>query len=85
MEQDLTDLEIAKICSYMRIIDLMQKNRENLTKNPKLKEEYEKLCLQVNTIMESLSDTQRDKLLDVHKTEAEKIAKKLEDKFRSKK
>ncbi len=76
MERELTDHEIAELCSFMRVIDLMKKNQNILDEKPELQEMIDKLCSSVNFIMEQLSEEQRDEVLEIHKEQLEEIAKK---------
>ena len=80
MEEELTDQTIAELCSFMRVIDLMKKNQDKVDENPELKETVEKLCTNVNLIMEQLTEEQSDKVLEIHKVQSERIARRLKKK-----
>ena len=67
--EELTDDLINELCSYLRVIDLMQKNPEIVNSNAELKKEYEAVCKTTNDIMEALSDEQRDKVLETHRSQ----------------
>jgi hypothetical protein len=67
MEQGLTDDEISKICMMMRIIDLFHKNLKNIEKLPEMKKGYKNLSSELNEIMRNLTNSQRDKVLEIHK------------------
>lgn len=75
IEQKLTNEQISQLCMFMRVIDVLQKNRNIWNENPQMKEAYDKHCYHVNSIMEMLSEEQRNKVLKEHKLQAQKIAK----------
>ena len=60
----------------MRVIDLMKKNQQILDENSEFKSNYDILCENVNQIMECISDKQRDEILEIHRLQLLKIAKK---------
>jgi hypothetical protein len=66
-DEELTDDMINELCSYLRVIDLMQKNPEMVNSNAELKKEYEAVCKTTNDIMEALTEEQRDKVLETHR------------------
>ena len=78
MENKLSKDEINTFCMYMRVIDLMNKNITILNDNPPIKKEYDLMCKAENQIMSTLSEEERDKILEIHKLQLEKIAK-IED------
>jgi len=81
----MTNEQISKLCMYMRVIDLMKKNQKVLNENEELKKGYDNLCLNVNQIMETISDEQRDEVLELHKIQLQEIAKKEAKKLKVKK
>jgi len=81
----MTNEQISKLCMYMRVIDLMKKNQKVLNENEELKKGYDNLCLNVNQIMETISDEQRDEVLELHKIQLQEIAKKEAKKLKIKK
>lgn len=76
MEIKLTAMQKTQLCSYMRVIDLMGRSKKIMDEIPGMREEYEKLCVQTKKIMDTLTDIQRDEMLDMHKKQMESIAKK---------
>jgi hypothetical protein len=77
MDHELTENEIDRICSYLRVIDLTKKHPDEVDSLPQLKDEVEKLSALVKEIMDGLSEEQRDKVLETHKVQSEAIANKL--------
>ena len=73
--EELTDELISKLCTYMRVIDLMKRNPQILTENDEMKQKFDMLCQNVNLVMERLTDKQRDQVLEIHKLQLEEIAK----------
>ena len=74
MKNELTDEEKSHLCMYMRVIDLMGKNQNVLDENKEIKEKYDKLCLTVNQIMETISEEQQDEVLEMHKVQLQELA-----------
>lgn len=83
--EELTDDMINELCSYLRVIDLMQKNPDIVNSNAELKQEYEKVCKTTNDIMEALSDEQRDKVLETHRLQLIYLAEQKASKQKKKK
>jgi len=75
MKGELTNDQISQVCMYMRVVEYMKKNEKILSENEEMKKNYEKLCLTVAEIMESITDEQRDEVLEVHKKQLKQIAK----------
>jgi hypothetical protein len=75
MEEKLTDEQISNLCMYMRVIDLLKSRPDLLDENPEMKKHLEMICSNVDKIMETISDEQRDEVLEVHKIQLEQIAK----------
>jgi hypothetical protein len=76
MEQKLTDEQISNLCMYMRVIDLLKSRPDLLDENPEMKKQLEMICSNVDKVMESISDEQRDEVLEAHKMQLEEIAQK---------
>ena len=83
IEQKLTNEQISQLCMFMRVIDTLQKNKNIWNENPQMKEAYDKTCFHVSSIMEMLSEEQRNKVLEAHKLQAQKIAKQEAKKRKS--
>jgi SpoVK/Ycf46/Vps4 family AAA+-type ATPase len=73
MERQLTDKQISELCSYMRIIDLMNANPDKLDQEPKLKETMDLFSEKVRQIMEQLSDEECDEILEIHREQLQEI------------
>jgi hypothetical protein len=65
--EELTNDQINELCSFLREIDVMQKNIDIVNANAELKKGYEALCNNVNEIMKLLTNEQRDKVLETHR------------------
>jgi hypothetical protein len=71
MKNQLTEEEISKILTMLRIIDLFHKNLKNIEKLPEMKKKYKSLSSELNEIMRNLTDEQRNKVLEIHKTQTQ--------------
>jgi hypothetical protein len=76
MEIKLTAMQKTQLCSYMRVIDLMGKNEKIMDEVPEMRVQYEKLCVETKKIMDTLTDKQRDEILEMHKKQMEDNIKK---------
>ncbi len=85
MAHDLTDDEIDQICSFLRVIDLMKKHEAEVNSLPELKENVEKMSALVKEMMNQLTEEQQDEILEIHKLQAEAVAKEVERKLKRKK
>jgi hypothetical protein len=79
MADELTDETISKICMMMRIIDLFHKNLKKIEKLPEMKKEYKSLSSSLNEIMRNLTDEQRDKVLEIHKIQMQKLNSEFDE------
>jgi hypothetical protein len=76
MAEELTADEISKLCIMLRIINLFHKNLKNIEKLPEMKKEYKSLSSELNEIMRTLTDEQRDRVLKIHKVQLQEIKSK---------
>ncbi len=78
MEEELTDEQVDELCMFMRVIDLFDKNKEIIDKDPIIFEANKELREKVNSIMDLLTDEQKDRVLEEHKIQSEYVAKQIE-------
>lgn len=81
-ENELDDEMVNKLCMYMRVIDLFQKNSHEIEDNEELKESIKDLKSQVKILMDMLSDEEQNLVLEVYqlqKQEMEKVHKQTSD------
>lgn len=80
MEPQLTNEDISRICMYMRTVDYIKRYGWILEVDTKLKQDFEIICQKIGEIFETLTEDQRDMLLEMHKVQLqsreEKDAKK---------
>ena len=76
-DAELSDEMVAQLCKFMRLIDLFDKNETIIEDNLELVDTVKELRVQVNRIMDLLSDEQKDYVLEVHKIQTEYIAEEL--------
>lgn len=75
MERKLADDQVNQLCMYMRIIDLMQKHLSRLDTNLELKKQYKKLCKYVDEILETISDEEKDEIMEMHEFQLNELKK----------
>ena len=78
MEEELSDDQVDELCMFMRVIDLFDKNKEIIEKNPEIVKANIELREKVNSIMDLLTDEQKDRVLEEHKLQSEYVAKQIE-------
>ena len=72
MEEEITDEQIAELCIFMRVIELMKRN-PHVLENVEMKQGYEDLCCKVDEIMKLLTEEQLDTVLETHKIQLQEI------------
>ena len=78
MEEALDENKVAQLCKFMRIIDVFDKNESEIKDYTEIVESVQELRERVKTIMDLLSDEQKDYVLEVHKRQAEYLAEEME-------
>jgi hypothetical protein len=74
-EYKLTEEIINRLCSDLRAIDFCNKHTNELNSIPEFKDSFEALTKGVKQIWDLLSEEQRDKVLEEHKSQMADIAK----------
>ena len=77
MEVELGERIINEICSYLRMMDFLNKHMDHIKSEPEMLIQYEKLAYAVKSLMSNLSEEHIDQVLEIHKIQAEAIEKKL--------
>ena len=78
MIEDLDEENVSQLCMFMRIIDLFDKNEAIVNTNPEIADTVKELREKVKSIMDLLSDEQKDYVLEEHKIQTEYVAKQIE-------
>jgi hypothetical protein len=84
-EIPLTEEQIDRICENLRVIDFLSRNQEKIEINPEMKKQMKLFREKVKEIMDILTDEQRDKVLETHKTQTETVRKELAKRQKSRK
>jgi hypothetical protein len=77
MENPLTTEDLDRICSNLRAIDFMKRHQAEMDRLPELKQEFEKLSSLTRQLIDQLSEDQRNRVLEIHKVQADALAKAL--------
>lgn len=72
MKPEITDEQIAELCMFMRVLELMKQNPKAL-ENPEMKRGYDELCSRVDKVIELLSPEELDIVLKTHKMQLQQI------------
>ncbi|MEI6823145.1 MAG: hypothetical protein WCL51_14535 [Bacteroidota bacterium] len=78
MIEDLDEENVSQLCMFMRIIDLFDKNEAIVNTNHEIADTVKELREKVKSIMDLLSDEQKDYVLEEHKIQTEYVAKQIE-------
>jgi hypothetical protein len=84
MEQTITDEQIAELCMFMRVLELLKKNPQVLV-NTEMNNAYVELSGKVDEIMKLLTEEQLDIVLETHKIQLEELEEEFKKKARKKK
>ncbi len=76
MENELTEQQINEICRDLRLVDLLKENESKINEIPEFKKLVKQLLVNVNKIMNLLTEEQRDYVLEIHKQQLDYIKKK---------
>ena len=83
MAHDLTDDEIDKLCSYIKVMSFV-KQHQALLYVSQMMEENKKLALLVKVIMDQLMEEQQNNVLQIHNIKATTVAKNKCQRFEKK-
>ncbi len=72
-DNELDDEMINQLCMYMRVIDLFQKNSNEIENNEELKETVQNLNAKVKELMDMLTDEQKDLVLEVYQLQKQEM------------
>lgn len=72
-DNELDDEMVNQLCMYMRVIDLFQKNEEEIDDNDELKETVQNLNAKVKELMDMLTDEQKDLVLEVYQLQKQEM------------
>ncbi|MEI6823144.1 MAG: hypothetical protein WCL51_14530 [Bacteroidota bacterium] len=78
MKEVLDEEKAAQLSRFMQIIDLYDKNEFEIRNFPEVVGSINEIREIVKQIMDLLTDEQKDHVLEVHKSESEYRAKKIE-------
>jgi len=76
MGPELTEDDIAHLCMFMRVIDVLTDSPDILAENAEIRKHYEELRVRFDALFGLLTDEQRDMVLEQHRLQLIEIQKR---------